>query len=212
MNSTGKPRVEVKNEGEKKDNVCKQQGKTPNKAQQTNTITSLKFKGETEELHGSLYNIGVYNQSNIFMTTTKKLVSYAGRHCCEPQDIRVVIEELEDTTFTIPTKRTTPGLDSSVANMLLSKNLDIYIKQESIYRQNKAAMFSVALGQCTEAMKAGLDSEDTYLNISETGDVVRLLKLIRGIAFDYKLKRYLPLAMYKSLYSFLLKLSKKSCV
>ena len=75
-------------------------------------------------------------------------------------------------------------MDSSVANILLSKDLDIYIKRESIYRQNKAAIFPVALGQCTEAMKARLDSEDAYSNISETGGVVRLLKLIMGIAFN----------------------------
>ena len=62
LNSTGKPRVEVKNKGEKKGNVCKKQGKTPNEARQTNTITSPKFKGETEELHSSLYDLGVYNQ------------------------------------------------------------------------------------------------------------------------------------------------------
>ena len=61
--------------------------------------------------------------------TTKKLASYAGRHCHEPQDIRVASKELVDATFTIPTKRKTPGLDSSVANMLLSNDLDIYIKR-----------------------------------------------------------------------------------
>ena len=59
---------------------------------------------ETEELHGEIYDIGVTNETDLFTTTTKKVASYAGRHCREPQDIRVAIEELTDTKFSIPRK------------------------------------------------------------------------------------------------------------
>ena len=49
----------------------------------TRTITA-KFKGDTEEQHGLIYDVGVTNQSEIFTATTKKIASYAGRNCKEP--------------------------------------------------------------------------------------------------------------------------------
>ena len=42
-------------------------------------ITS-QFKGDTEKLHGQIYDIGLTNQSEIFATTTKKIASYAGQN------------------------------------------------------------------------------------------------------------------------------------
>ena len=84
LNSSIKPKVEVKEEGDKKGN-WKKQGKTSNEACRTSAVTSPKFKEETKELHRSIYNVGVYNQSNMITTTTKKLASYADKHCREPQ-------------------------------------------------------------------------------------------------------------------------------
>ena len=69
---------------------------------------------------------------------------------------------------------------------------------------------SVALGQCSEAMKAKLESEDTFESKSNNGDVIALLKLIRSIAFDYESKRYPFLAVYNSVrvfYSYFQKVS-----
>ena len=37
--------------------------------------TTLKFKGDTEELHGHKYDVRVMNQSNLFTNTTNKLES-----------------------------------------------------------------------------------------------------------------------------------------
>ena len=38
-----------------------------------------KFKGETEDLHGHIYDVGVQNQAELFSNSTKKIASYAGR-------------------------------------------------------------------------------------------------------------------------------------
>lgn len=65
-------------------------------------------------------------------------------------------------------------------------------------------MFSIAQGQCTKAMKLRLKAGDKYQDISDNGDVVLLLKMIPGIAFDYKAKKYPPLMVYNSIQSFCL--------
>ena len=63
-------------------------------------------------------------------------------------------------------------------------------------------MTDVALGQCSEAMKAKLELEDSFKSISNNGDVIVLLRLIRIIVFNYKSKRYPYLIIYNSLNSF----------
>ena len=51
-------------------------------------------------------------------------------------------------------------------------------------------------------MKAKLESEDSYSNISNKGDVIKPLELIQSIAFDYKSKLYPHLAIYNLLMNF----------
>ena len=194
-------KYETKKEGdERKQDKSQRQWRGKSDTRRTQAV-SQKFKGATEDLHGHIFDVGVFNQSDLFVTTTKKLANYAGRTCKEPQDICLAIEELKDKTFTLPTRQT--GItDTTIANALLSKDLDMFVKRESTYRQNKVAMLSVALGQCSEAMKAKLESENMYDKISNDGDVIALLKLIRSIAFDYESKQYPHLAVYNSMRSF----------
>ena len=69
-------------------------------------IPTQRFKGETEGLDGHVYDVGTTTQAEQFTETTKKLASYAGRTCKEPQDIHRTIEELKDITVPFPSPRT----------------------------------------------------------------------------------------------------------
>ena len=63
----------------------------------------------------------------------------------------------------IPTSRT--YIDGGLVKILLVEEIDAYVKNSQQYCQNKAKIYSVALGQCTEAMKNRLKGEDTYKDI-----------------------------------------------
>ena len=91
MNNPEKAEVKKKRDDKKQQRYY--QGHQHNETRRT-SVPSQKFKGATEE----------FNQSDLFVTTTKKLANYAGRTCKEPQDICIAIEELKYTTFTLPTK------------------------------------------------------------------------------------------------------------
>ena len=56
-----------------------------------------KFKGKTEAIEDHIYDVGVGNQADIFVRTTKELAEYAGRYCKQSLDIRSAIESLKDT-------------------------------------------------------------------------------------------------------------------
>ena len=66
-----------------------------------------KFKGKTEALEEHIYNVGVGNQADMFVRTTKEVAEYAGRHCKQSLDIRSAIEKLTDTTIATPQPRST---------------------------------------------------------------------------------------------------------
>ena len=104
----------------------------------------------------------------------------------------------------MPTERSSITVDW-IREKIFEKDIEIWSKRESTYRQNKSSMFSVVLGQCSEAMRAKLESETSFKNILNDSDVIKLLELIRNIAFAYKSKRYPYLAVYtsvKTLYSY----------
>ena len=51
--------------------------------------------------------------------------------------------------------------------------------------KTRQKIYSVALGQCTEAMKNRLEGEETYEDIYGEYDVICLLLLIKSIAYSY---------------------------
>ena len=163
------------------------------------SLSSSTFKGETETLHGAIYDVGVLNQSELFTTTTTKIAGFAGCTCRESKDISLAIEELKDPTFTPPKKF---NVDPALDDLLLKNEVDIFVKRKSTYRQNQATMFSVVLGQCTEALKAKLEADNNYETISQSRDVIKLLLLIREIAFNYESDKYPYLAVHSSMKTF----------
>ena len=181
------------NDGNNKNTGNRRKGRT--RGQQNIFVQPAKFKGETEALHGHIYDVGTSNQADLFTETTKKIASYAGRTCKEPQDIRRSIEDIDDVDIPMPTERTSITNDR-LREKLFEKDIETWAKRESIYRQNKASLYSIVLGQCTEAMKAKLESDSGYETISGDSDVIELLKLIRSIAFAYESKRYPYLAVF----------------
>lgn len=99
----------------------------------------------------------------------------------------MAIKHLKEVTIPIPVAWNigTPWINA----MILQKEVDLYMKRESTYATGKATMFAVILVQCTEAMKSKLKPKDTFKEISEQSNMIYLLLLICGIAYNYKLER-----------------------
>ena len=95
-----------------------------------------KFKGKTKSLEGFIYDVGVENLEDLFIKTTKEIAEYSGRVCTESLDIRPAIELSTEVTIVVPGSRNTGYKD--VDKLLLSKDLYIFMKIESMYQQNKS--------------------------------------------------------------------------
>ena len=136
-----------------------------NKKSAATRLGRVTFSGLTEYLEGHIHDMVTVSQANQFTSTTKALVSYAGRKCTNPQDIRITIKHQKEVIIPIPVTRM--DIDKDVAKILLRKDIDASVNQTQDYRQNKANMYSMDLGQCTEAMKNTLEGEETYESIDE---------------------------------------------
>ena len=96
------------------------------------------FKGDTADLEGNVYDVGLSNQAEIFTITTKKIVSNAGRTYTESQDIRIALESIKEITISRPVKE--KSNDDAMETLILTCEIDAYIKRLNAYSQNKASM------------------------------------------------------------------------
>ena len=88
-------------------------------------VTASKFKGKTDELEGHIFDVGVSNQSQLFANTTKEIAEHAGQLLKEFQDIRLMIEKVEDITFPIPKKQTiTWDLNEEAISIIYKTKMD----------------------------------------------------------------------------------------
>ena len=119
------------NDGKDKNTSNRRKGRT--RGQRNRFVQPAKFKGKTEALHSYIYDVGTSNQADLFTKTTKKIASYAGRTCKEPQDIRRSIEDIDDVDIPMPTKRTSI-INNRLREKLFDKGIESWAKRKSIYR------------------------------------------------------------------------------
>eukprot|EP00957_Ditylum_brightwellii_P003986 303669-Ditylum_brightwellii.AAC.1 len=129
---------------------------------------------------------------NQFITTTRELAEYAGRTCTHSGAIHLAIIKQEDPFFNLPM------LDSSlsgierraIAEIILAKEYNLFVKHKATYLDNKTKMYAIAYGQYSEAMRAKLEGEEGYKEAAMESDVIKLLKIIKRISYQYQSQRY----------------------
>eukprot|EP00957_Ditylum_brightwellii_P191643 14590851-Ditylum_brightwellii.AAC.1 len=122
-----------------------------------------------------------------FAWNEPELAEYAGRTCLHPGAIRLAIIKQEDPIFnllTIDASLTGPD-QRAITEIILAKEYDLYVKHKAKYLDNKMKMYAIAHGQCSEAMRAKLESKEGYKEAAMESDVIKLLKIIKRISFQY---------------------------
>ena len=71
--------------------------------------------------------MGTVSQADQFTANNKALASYAGQKGTNPQDIRIAIDCQKGMSIPIPT--TSTDIDKEVANLLIVKDIDAYVKR-----------------------------------------------------------------------------------
>ena len=132
-------------------------------------------------LKGHLYDVAEPGkQVDQYTQTTKAIGEYVGRvYGREMLQLVMHLKECAPKEPVYPTGNTITERDKAV----WGKQYDLYLKKQEQYDDYKAKVFTIVLGQCTKAMKNKVEGTTGFEVLAEAYDVVKLLTLIKSIAY-----------------------------
>ena len=68
--------------------------------------------------------------------------------------------------------------------IIRKSQIDEYRKRKGTYQENKGKIYSVIIGQCTDAMIAKLRGDSNFDLIEHNSDMLGLLGMIKKVAFN----------------------------
>jgi hypothetical protein len=146
-----------------------------------------KFEGREPSLKGHIYDHTGERNPDQFLKTTKEIRIYVGRTYTKyTADFTEAVESLELVDPVEPA-------DPDPTNALEVKRWEIRIKEHHVkqqaYENFRSGLYSVVLGQCTEALEEQLKSHDDFEAANQNG--IALLTIIRTILYSFEEKRKL---------------------
>jgi hypothetical protein len=148
------------------------------------TSTSSNYRSELgiEELRGHIFTYGNKTQTDKYLKTRKALGEYVGTKYGRRMWCLVV--KKKEAEFPDPDD---PGEDATRAQLEKFKMLlRVNIEDEKKYREDKALVFRLILGQCTTTMRNKIEAAGKYAALEDNDDVVGLLELIRELVYITK--------------------------
>ena len=116
------------------------------------TRHSQRFKGNSHDLEGYIFDCSDNKQADIFVHNMKRIAEYVGTEYRKGGNIRSTIEQ--NVIFAIPMPLAPSGTNHELERMILTKKVDAYVKRDSILDENIQKAYSLMLGQCTELLKS----------------------------------------------------------
>jgi hypothetical protein len=159
-----------------------------------------KFEGRCKELEGHVYDICGSQQANQFMKTTEEIGLYVGKTYSHGGDIATAVR-----TYAKPVFETLedPPDDAPIAT---KKRWELQLKrlndQEDKLEENIAKLYSLVWGQCSDGLRAKIESLKEFAEIRDYMEGIELLKLIKTLAFKFEPQIYTPLAVDNAIHKF----------
>ena len=157
-----------------------------------------KFDGRCDDLKGYIYDCTGNQQADMFIKTCQQVPEYAGKSFKNyPGDMLTVVKKLVKPTFSLPVDLS--ALASESEKELWKIEINAYHKRKVALAENIRRLFSLAIGQCTETLRAKLKGLDTFEDIDTRADGLDLLLAIKGIVYQFNSQKYLCHAVHESL-------------
>lgn len=102
-------------------------------------------------------------------------------------------------TFTPPTTPvpTPPATTVDATELEIhEKHIDLYVKNKDTFDQNMVWLYYLIWNQCTEQLKQRLQGDDTFENIKNGQQAIKLLTLVKTISFKCDKSKYIPVAIH----------------
>jgi hypothetical protein len=140
-----------------------------------------------------IYDCSDAKQTDLYTNTTKEIADYVGTNYKYGGDVRLVIDNLAEPTLKKPSN---PSGDADETDRELWKlQVKNFFLRQGHLEENIKMMYSLIWGQCTEAMRAKVQSTQLYSAMSSTFDAVELLKTLKDVVFSFQDQKYGPQAL-----------------
>lgn len=161
------------------------------------------FKGNTDGMNGHVFECAFeQGDRRQYAKTIEALEGYAKKNLKFSEDFASLFaSEASEPTIEKPADLE-PG-HSATDEMIWKEEIKAYVSRLGVLRGNMAAIFAVAIGQCSDAMKAKLRSLKEYEERSKRNDCHWLLKNILSITLQFDQKRNGYLAIMDAHQNFL---------
>ncbi|KAL3935506.1 MAG: hypothetical protein SGARI_002947, partial [Bacillariaceae sp.] len=160
---------------------------------------STRFEGATEELRGSVFDLG-YDQSELYAKTSEQVAIYVGKTYSYGGRISVAIETLKPPNIATPPAP--PGYGTEKVNaadkfVWEAELKDILRDRKELTRQI-AQLYSLVVGQCSEPMVARIEAHPDYKKTSDDRNDIGLLRIVRSICYDFQDHKYSAQSIFEA--------------
>lgn len=149
------------------------------------------FAGREPTLKGHVYDLSNEKNSEQFAQTTKEVMNWVGREYTKHTG--ELVKAVQDLSLTPPPALADPQGGDPVAFEVWKHELKKYSDRLETQAHFRARLFTVVLGQCTEALEDRLKSLSGWSAAQQDG--IALLLLIKTITYTFEEKKYLPEAL-----------------
>jgi Zinc knuckle len=159
-----------------------------------------KFEGKCPELKGHIYDATDARQSDQFIKTTREISEYVGRTYKYGGDIRLAVENLTVPIVTRPADYEDGATRTDIR--IWEKQVDQYVHHVAGIEAHVKTLFSLVWGQCSDVVRQKVESNETYAEVSRTGNGIGLLIILKGISFHFQSQKYSCHSIHEALKRF----------
>ncbi|MDA3875509.1 MAG: hypothetical protein PF483_00315, partial [Halothiobacillus sp.] len=155
-------------------------GRNRGRRNRENTQPSEKFEGKCADLKGHVYDLSSATGKirETFQKTTREIAEYIGREFDDAGDFRTGLVELNLPGLIEPVMPQDPDANRGAFEKW-KFSYSRYEKELASRKKNLHKAFALILGQCSQAVRDIIESNEKWADINARSDVIALLKLIQ---------------------------------
>jgi hypothetical protein len=171
----------------------------------TNRPKEPRFEGRCDELTGHTYDvIGSGASADRYSRTTEEVIGHIAKTYKSGADISGSLKALSRLDIAKPPgPATEPKEEAETNKEIWRMEVRAFVARKTTLTENLQKAYALIWGQCSDALRAKLESDDAHSQVATDMDSIELLKSIRAAMYMSHAQRYEPLTTLNGLERFI---------
>jgi hypothetical protein len=158
--------------------------------QQAPRVDKPKFEGLCEGLKGHIYDCNSPKHVEHFKKMTEVITEYINHEYNHGSYLCAAIVKEEDKPMQPKKPADLTSMATKTDKEIWKQEVAIFIKTKAMIESHVCSLFSLVLGQCTDAMKAKLEALDNWDTMVTEMNGLDLLLQVKTITFQFESTQY----------------------